>query len=221
MLRTAFALTASVLALGVASAGATSVQVIHCPTTYGVPQPAPRLPSRLPVQASQKALSGLDAYANGVLFVLAPARMRCHALVAANGSASIVVSAAGTSHARQPAVTIQFYDTPGTAGSLACPLFPLAASQLAGARCPVTKPARETTSSGGQQTVYFTDPPHVHGDGNPSGGSYAAHGAMTFDPASSGFNGFVFAVTCTLPAGDRARCATIIADALTRIPAKV
>ncbi len=44
------------------AAGTTTVPVIHCPTTYGVSQPPPRLPGRLSVSAGARAVAGLDAY---------------------------------------------------------------------------------------------------------------------------------------------------------------
>jgi hypothetical protein len=212
-------LAAACCAIAVPVAGATTVPVVHCPTTYGVAQPPPRLPGRLAVSASAHAVAGLDAYGSGVLFLLAPHGMHCHALVGADGSANIVVAAASTSHVRQPALSAYFADTPGTSASLACPLFASASRQLSGVACPRTKPAREQTSVGAQGTLYFSDPPHVRGEGTPSGGSYSARGAMTFVPTSKGFNGYAFVATCTLPASDHGICSTILADALTRIPA--
>ena len=219
MLAKAIVLALALVAIAIPVAGATTVPVVRCPTTYGVAHAPPRLPGRLPVSASAHAVAGLDAYASGVLFLLAPHGMNCHAVVGADGSASIVVAAASTSHVRQPGVTAYFADTPGTAGSLACPLFPSAISQLSGVACPRSKPARETTSAGGQGTRYFSDPPHVRGEGTPSGGSYQARGAMTFTPATKGFNGYAFVATCTLPPSDHGLCTTILADVLTRIPA--
>jgi hypothetical protein len=216
----ALALTGVLLALSAgAASAATTVHVVRCPTTYGVAQPAPRLPSRLSVSASTKAVADLDAYSNGVLFLLAPSGLPCHAVVGADGSASITITPGSMTHVRQPAVTASFADTPGTAASLACPLFPAAVRQLSGQSCPRAKPARESTSAGGQGTLYFADPPRVHGDGAPSGGSDAARGVLVFLAQSRGFDGYAFRVTCTLPASDRGECATILADALTRIPA--
>jgi len=222
MLAKAIALAALVLAGSAASAtGATTVPVIHCPTTYGISQPPPHLPGRLPVSAGASAAAGLDAYSDGALFLLAPAGMHCHALIATDGGASIVITAGSTTHVREPAVTAYFADTPGTAGSLACPLFASAAAQLSRQPCPRSKPAAESTYSAGQGALYFTDPPHVHGDGAPSGGADPAHGAIAFAAASRGLNGYAFIATCTLPAREHGRCATILRDALTRIPANV
>ena len=207
------------LALGAAGASATTtVPVVHCPTTYGVHQPPPRLPSRLSVTSSSKSVRGLAAYSNGVLFVLAPQGLHCHALVGADGGASITITPGSTTHVREPAVTVQFADTPGPAASLACPLFVAAEQQLSGVSCPLSRPAREHTTGAGQGALYFTDPPHVHGDGRPSGGNYTARGAIAFRPQSRGFNGYAFLVTCALPSSSGAACGTILADALTRIP---
>jgi len=204
------------------TASAASVPVVSCPTTYGVKQPPPHLPGRVPVSARERALAGLDAYSSGVLFLLAPRGWHCHAVVGADGSASIVVAAGSTTPVAQPALSAFFADTPGTSADLACSLFAAAASQLpTGVSCPQRKPRRESTSAGGPDTLDFTDPPHVRGEGTPSGGSDPAHGVMTFVPTSDGLNGFAFVATCTLPAHEHARCATILADALTRIPANL
>ena len=222
MLATAIVLAAATLTGSAASvASTTTVPVIHCPTTYGVAQPPPRLPGRLAVSAGTRAVAGLDAYSDGALSLLAPAGMRCHAVVTADGGASIVITAGSTTHVREPAVTAYFADTPGSAGSLACPLVPRAAQQLSGRPCPRSKPASESTQSAGQGTLYFNDPPHVHGDGAPSGGADPAHGAIEFVAATRGLNGYAFVATCTLPARQHGRCATILSDALTRIPANI
>jgi hypothetical protein len=199
---------------------ASQVAVTQCPTTYGVHEPPPRLPARVGVSASRSATAGLSAYSNGVLVVLAPHGWNCHALVGADGSASMIVAAASTTHVEQPAITTNFADTPGTAASLACSLFASAARQLpAGVRCPVREPRRERTTAVSPHVVEFTDPPHVRGDGRPSGGSDPSRGLMVFMAASSDFTGYAFSTTCALPAREAAICRTVLGDALTRIPA--
>ena len=203
-----------------ASSAGSEISVAQCPTTYGVHQSPPRLPARVGVSASRSATAGLSAYSNGVLLVLAPRGWDCHALVGADGSASITVAAGGTSDVKQPAVTANFADTVGTAASLACSLFAAAAHQLpAGLRCPVHTPRAENTAMVSTRIVDFMDPPHVHGDGRPSGGSDPARGLMVFVAASSDFNGYAFTATCALPAREAATCRTVLGDALTRIPA--
>jgi len=203
-----------------ASSAGSEVSVAQCPTTYGVRESPPRLPPRVSVSASRSSTAGLSAYSNGVLLVLAPRGWDCHALVAADGSARITVAAGGTGDAKQPAVTASFADTPGTAASLACSLFAAAAHQLpAGVRCPVDMPRREDTATVSTRIVDFTDPPHVHGDGRPSGGSDPARGLMVFVATSSDFDGYAFTATCALPAREAATCRTVLGDALTRIPA--
>ncbi len=203
-----------------ASSAGSEISVAQCPTTYGVHQSPPRLPARVSVSASRSATAGLSAYSNGVLLVLAPRGWDCHALVGADGSASITVAAGGTSDVKQPAVTANFADTVGTAASLACSLFAAAAHQLpAGLRCPIHTPRAENTAMVSTRIVDFMDPPHLHGDGRPSGGSDPARGLMVFVAASSDFNGYAFTATCALPAREAATCRTVLGDALTRIPA--
>ena len=216
----AVGLTATLLYAGPAAAAPSStVPVARCPTSYGIAQPVPRLPGSVSVSASHSATARLDAYSNGVLIVLAPRGWHCHALVGADGSASITIAAAGATKVAQRAITAHFGDTYGDAAALACALFPAAADQLAnGISCGAHRPPRESTSQVNARTIDFTDPPRVRGDGKPSGGSDAARGEMVFVPASTGFEGYAFTATCTLPASQGSICKTILADALTRIP---
>lgn len=207
----------------VPSVGATSptseVAVVRCPTTYGVRQPPPTLPAHVSVTASALATAGLRAYSDGALLMLAPSGWHCHAVVAADGGASITIADGSTASPTQPAITANFADTVGPSASLACALFPAAAHQLpAGVPCPTRKPRGERTVVLNTHTIDFTDPPHVHGDGNPSGRSDPADGRMVFVPAGDGFNGYAFTATCTLPASAAARCRTVLGDELTRIP---
>jgi hypothetical protein len=161
----------------------------------------------------------LSAYSDGVLLVLAPAGWNCHAVVAADGGASITIAAGSTTRLTEPAITVNFADTDGTSASLACSLFPAAARQLpTGVPCFARKPHRESTVLASAQTIDFTDPPRVHGDGSPSGGSDPAHGLMTFLPATGGFDGYAFTATCTLPQKQAAICRTVLDDELTRVP---
>jgi hypothetical protein len=202
-----------------AASASSEVAVVRCPTTYGVRQPPPRLPARVSVSASAQATAGLRAYSNGVLLMLAPSGWHCHALVAADGGASITIAAGKTTGPSQPAITANFADTYGPSASLACSLFPAAAQQLpAGVPCPTHKPRRERTAVANAHTIDFTDPPYVHGDGDPSGRSDPAAGFMVFLPARNGFAGYAFTATCTLPASGAATCRTVLGDELTRVP---
>jgi hypothetical protein len=219
---TAVLLLAGSLACAVPATAArqSSVAVVSCPTSYGIKQRPPALPKRLSVAASQSATKQLAAYTNGVLILLGPRDWHCHALVGADGSADMTIAAGSTIRVSQPAITENFASTPGDASSLACALFPAAASQLpSGEHCSRQKPPREATSTINSHTLAFADPRRVHGDGVPSGGSDAARGVMAFVPAGSGFAGFAFTATCTLPSSARGICTTVLHDALTRIPA--
>jgi hypothetical protein len=226
MLRRLFGGSLVLLTMLIAAVGSTAastdseVAVTRCQTTYGIHESPPSLPAHVGVSASSSATAGLRAYSNGVLIVLAPRGWNCHAIVGADGSASMTVAAGSTSDIKQPAVTTNFADTYGTAASLACSLFATAARQLpTGVRCPVHVPRRERTATESTHLVDFTDPPHVHGDGRPSGGKDPARGLMVFVPSSSDFDGYAFTATCSLPAREAAICRTVLGDALTRIPA--
>jgi hypothetical protein len=196
-----------------------SVAVVRCPTTYHPAQAPPQLPKRTSVDASPAATSGLDAYSNGILTTLAPAGWSCHATLAADGTATIVIAPTATAHPAQPAITEQFAGTAATAAALACPLFPAAAAQLPrGARCAHRRPARETTTRLSGHALSFRDPPQVRGDGQPSGGSDPARGLAVFVASGASFAGYAFTATCTLPASRAGVCNTVLADAITRIP---
>jgi hypothetical protein len=205
--------------LPAAAAQQSSVAVQRCPTTYATKQTAPRLPARIDVAASGRATRQLVAYSDGVLILLGPRGWHCHALVDADGSAAIAVAAGSPLHLAQPALTESFAETPDDAASLACSLFPAAAQQLpSGVPCPIRRPRRESTATLGNDALSFADPAGVHGDGRPSGGSDRARGVLAFLAAGSGFSGYAFKATCTLPQASRATCATVLNDALTRIP---
>jgi hypothetical protein len=213
-------LVATLATTASASSDVSLVTVVRCPTTYGVDQPPPRLPSRVSVSASRRATGGLRAYSNGVLLLLAPSGWQCHAVVSADGSANMTVAATATARVAEPAITARFADTPGTAAALACSLIRAAARELpSGVPCPTRAPRREVVTTVNADTVEFTDPPRVRGDGSPSGGGDPARGLIVFLAASGGFTGYAFTATCALPAAEVATCRTVLGDALTRIPA--
>jgi hypothetical protein len=58
--------------------------------------------------------------------------------------------------------------------------------------------------------VKFTDPPGVKGDGDPSGGQYAAMGVMTYyDNLRSDGSWFE---TCVLPPKEKSLCTSILGN---------
>jgi len=95
----------------------------------------------------------------------------------------------------------------------ACPLFISAAKdylQQYQQNCPSRRPTAEMVTTINPHVVEFTDPPGIHGDADPSGGSYAAMGVMTYydDLASDGS----WTETCLLPPTDKNVCMAILAN---------
>ena len=201
-----------------AAASLSSVPVVRCPTSYALAQRPPKLPRTTSVVAPAGATRGLAAYSNGVLLVLAPAGWRCHATLGAHASATIAVAPAGR---REPGISERFAGTPGAAAALGCSLFAAAARELPpGAHCARRRPRRERVRAPSAREREFNDPPGVRGNGEPSGGPDRARGFALFRAPGGGFGGYAFLVTCTLPASAGARCAIVLADALTRVPAR-
>ena len=73
---------------------------------------------------------------------------------------------------------------------------------------PSLRPASERLTTISPHVVHFTDPPGIKGDGDPSGGKYAAMGEMTYydDLASDGS----WTETCVLPPTDLSLCTAIL-----------
>jgi hypothetical protein len=88
---------------------------------------------------------------------------------------------------------------------LACPFFSYArllySKYYPGLTGCTPAPPTETVYQLGNNAVAFSDPPHVMGDGVPSGGSYEANGVAMYSDQS----GSVVS-TCTLPNADRWLC---------------
>jgi len=200
----------ALFSVSASGAGSPAVPVARCPTTLGVQQPLPKAPSVLHPSLTAVRASALEGYSNGYLTVLAPRGWRCRGQIGADGSGSLFVTPAGVAKPTQPAVTVEYGDTPGVSADLVCSLFAAARKQLPVAPCPVTKPAREAVVVLDTSTVAFQDPPGVHGDGLPSGGSDPANGVMMFTPSNTHHDGYSLTETCTLPASSKAKCTAIL-----------
>jgi hypothetical protein len=78
--------------------------------------------------------------------------------------------------------------------------------------CTTGIPRREQVSRRGAR-VWFVDPPHVAGDGWPSGGADQADGLVTIP---SGSLGPVNRATCTLPGSQHHACRVALGDVSAR-----
>lgn len=152
--------------------------------------------------------------------LVGPKGWTCTAQYGADGSGGVVVVPKGTSvpeswdggwtlSASSTVEAIAGSETSacqGCALGQACPLFAPAADTYEsyfGRPCPKSRPTAESTDQITSRVMAFQDPPGVEGDGNPSGGLYAANGVMTYYPSSQ--NGS-WTETCVLPIAQRALC---------------
>jgi len=161
-----------------------------------VPEKRSRCHFRGPWQSSSVTTSDST---RSVLPILAPRGWNCSAGVGADGSVAVDVFPSGTSNKsssfeRSDAQGVSAYAIPGCQGCIsetACPLVPAAVegSLSLYSPCPYKRPRAEEVrwAVGSPNTpasdytydvVYFTDPPGVAGDGDPSGGPFTARGVL-------------------------------------------
>jgi uncharacterized protein DUF4850 len=193
-----------------------------CKTSVGDSSETPvNLPTSVKVDVPKNSAAKLALYSDdeGVIEVLAPTGWTCSALIGADGSSSVMVQPAGLPPTPSPVTTteeVRAGQTSACVGcreSLACPLFIDAANdylQQFQQRCPSRRPTSERLTTISPHVVHFTDPPGIKGDGDPSGGKYAAMGEMTYynDLASDGS----WTETCVLPPSDRSLCTAILSN---------
>ncbi len=200
------------------------VPVVVCPTTFGMtPAPAPvSQPASVTVGIAPSLAATVALYVDnqGSMRLLGPRAWRCAAQFGADGSGGVQVyppnqaPPSGPSSfpsLRQAVLGLQTSACLGCTLGQACPLFAAAAAAYHRdfmARCPLTRPARESVRAIGATVVGFTDPPGVRGDGIPSGGRYTAYGVLTYNPGAAQGS---WLATCALPASERAVCAAGLA----------
>jgi hypothetical protein len=193
------------------AAGTLKLRVVHCPTTLGVQQPLPPTPRALHVVLSSRYATKLEGYSNGYLTALGPRGWHCRGQVGADGSAVLDVTAGRSGGSvTEPAITVQFADTPGVSADLACSVFPAAQQQLPIQPCPTSRPKRELLLVLASTTLAFEDPPGVRGIGLPSGGSDPANGIASFVPSTASSTGYAQIETCTLAASSHSLCIAIL-----------
>ncbi len=217
----AVALGVSAVALacaGAAGAAARTVPVVRCPTVSGLPLGKVRLPHRLAVLGAPASVSGLAAYTNTDIYLVAPAGMACSGAVAVDGGERLTVWARGhrvpTQRARYAALTLWL--DPACLGCKAddgCPFFPQFA-RLEHVPCDASLPSGEHVVRPSSNVALFSDPPGVAGSGWPSGGPDAAYGVVGIHGNFS--QGAVYRSTCTLPRARIAACTVSRADVRAR-----
>jgi hypothetical protein len=204
------------LAVPAAPASADIRAAVHvCPTTYGVPGASFKAPPRTALlDVGAAAATRIVAWAGaGTPIVLGPAGYDCHALVAADGGVHVRLAPPGAATSG-PAVDVEVEGScVGCIVQLACGVFRDAANG-SGFTCKTPRPAAERVSRLIANVRAFHDPAGVKGSGDPSGGRFAALGAILYVPDRSSF---AARVTCTLAARDAGICQDVIADFLGRV----
>jgi len=189
-----------------AATASLALPVVECPSHYGAgPAPPSKYPSTIAVSLPAAVSAQLSYYSDStrsVLPILAPRGWNCSAGIGADGGVSVDVFPSDTfnndpsSFKRSDAQGVLVDAIPGCQScisGMACPLVPAAVegSLSLYSPCPSRRPQAEEVqwAIGSPNTpasdytydlVYFTDPPGVAGDGDPSGGPFTARGVLLF-----------------------------------------
>jgi hypothetical protein len=199
-----------------ASVRVSAVDVVRCPTQFGVAGPAPRTPATINVSSS--STRGLVAYTNTASYLVAPRGMRCSGGVGADSTSLIVVWPRGQArpgiHARTDGLTLLLDPAcVGCQAGDACPFFRALARRLS-FPCSSGIPAGERVSRPAPTLALFEDPPGVAVSGWPSGGPDPANGVVGSTGTASDV--LVYRSTCTLPAREHAICTMSLNDLIRR-----
>jgi hypothetical protein len=199
-----------------ASVRVSAVDVVRCPTQFGVPGPVRRTPATVNITSSSST-RGLVAYTDTESYLVGPRGMRCSGGVGADGTSGIVVWPRGQARspgirARTDGLTLELdAGCVGCQAGDACPFFPAFARGLS-FPCGAGVPSGETVVRLRPRVALFSDPPGVAGSGWPSGGPDPANGVVGI----KGNEVLVYRSTCTLPARDHAICTTSLNDVISR-----
>jgi hypothetical protein len=199
-----------------------------CKTSLALPtMKAANLPSykneKVPPGSAGKLVIYSDSM--GTMKLLGPRGWGCSAAVGADGSGGVTITptnsgtwtnSGGALGAGSKVEEINGSQSGGATGDAlaqACSLFTSAQKRWAvnGQKCYPTKPASETVLQLNQNSVEFIDPPHVHGNGNPSGGAYPVSGVVTFYP-NSWQEPQSWIETCVLPPNEQSICSATLSN---------
>lgn len=209
----------------------TSVPVTQCPTSFGLPGSRDvRLPGALNVDVSSRLASQVAVFTDGLgtLDVLAPATWHCTALDAVDASSTLVVYPPGApkpswgsiAEVRSGIVASQTGGCLGCSLETACPIFPGARHAYVatyGVRCHLASERDEIRVPESPSKVLFIDPAGVLGAGRPSGGGFAAYGAMLWHLPGTRLP-TAWLDTCTLPDRFHDLCVLSVRAFLARHP---
>jgi hypothetical protein len=201
-----------------------NLPVSSCTTTYGISGTKPAvLPNYIRETIPRRDAGKLKVFADGqgIMELVGPSQWGCDASIGADGSSSLFIGPIGTNNYSgklASSSTVEQISGSQTSACVscgldqACPLFAAAAQENQSdyqQGCLTSAPASESITQLTKSVVEFTDPPGVHGDANPSGGAYAARGAMTF---SSGQLVTSWMETCLLPPREQSLCSASLDD---------
>jgi hypothetical protein len=193
------------------------VPVVICITGNGVswaPGWTPPKSVSMPLPSGEAQQVVMYMADQGYPRVLGPKGWWCSASVGADGNGSLEVGPSGAygppyGHRWTADRGISVQVDPACLScrlELACPFFAAARQQYkkyypSGTGCSPAPPT-ETLFTLDSDTVAFSDPPRLIGDGNPSGGRNTANGVALFSPQAVGSA----VSTCTLPNSQRWLC---------------
>ncbi len=204
-----------------------AVPVVACTGQTMTGESPPKPPATVSARLTDSAASELSFYAFDGTLVLAPKGWACDGASGSGGAHVKAYNPNGGFHpvvlgGYEPQEAVSGYvSSAGTAhpAQLACPWFPDAYAELrkeglAQALCEQLSP-----TLGEQQTrvsyneIRFTDPPHVSGVGDPSGGRYPSMALILWLPSQDSKDGIDAAATatCVLPPSE-ALCPVILGD---------
>jgi hypothetical protein len=200
-----------------------TIPVVACHTSsglLGVP-PAHYQDSavlRAPPRLADRLAYYTDA-ARSIQPILGPRGWACSVVIGGDGSIGIAVYPSGSSSDSPEQVHASHPSCVGCIATIACPLVPHVAVEVHHIGVPLScsRPPQEVVtwisgspaeSKAGNDIVSFTDPIGVRGDGNPSGGRYAAKGTLLYSWGQTALS--ASEITCTLPASEADLCSSIL-----------
>ena len=205
-----------------------------CTMSYGGGQPSATAPSPTTATVIPSTVQPhVAAYWSPGAVVLAPRGWKCAGDVGADGSGELVVAPKGTPHMSgfnldppmsAPSVRLQVIPACQVCvAGFICALYPNSplTNEYADTPCAAHDPPRQRVERVTQDTALFIDPPHVKGQGDPSGGRYSAYGALMLQPFPASTPGrtagaAVTQITCSLPPASRDLCLATVTDQLAR-----
>lgn len=201
-----------------------NLPVSSCTTTYGISGTKPAvLPNYIRETIPRGDAGKLKVFADGqgIMELVGPSQWGCDASIGADGSSTLFIGPIGSNNFTgklASSSTVEQISGSQTSACVscgleqACPLFAVAAQENRSEYqqgCLTSAPASESINQLTKSVVEFTDPPGVYGDANPSGGAYAARGAMTF---SSGQLVTSWMESCLLPPNQQSLCSASLDD---------